>query len=209
MRKSKQKAIVLSLTGGAEVGKMTTSHLLIELIKHSFFIMSTTTREYPEGDPRKKLYDSIEEHLFTAMRFLNQLAFWVIHTGVSKIPARYGISTEVIDNLLASDGTVGITALGFESVVGLRQYLAPDQLVQHLPIYLCAPEEAVHRRRLLRKHLAKDAIDKEIEAAKRMEKRAREATHIPFVFIDSNPSARVVALEILSALKKHRHTYHV
>lgn len=191
------------------MGKMTTSTLLLELIKHSFFIKSTTTRLYPEGDARQVLYDSIDEFRFSVMRMLDQLAFWVIHTGIGREPARFGISSEVIDNVLSSDGTVGITALNVESVVGLRQYLQPNDLVRHLPVYLSAPPPAVHARRLARKHVPKDEIDKTIEAAARMEKHARVATHIPFVFIKSDPIVRVVALEILGALEKHRNTHHV
>ena len=188
---------------------MTTSTLLLELIKHSFFIKSTTTRRYSEGDARQVLYDSIDEFRFSVMRMLDQLAFWVIHTGIGREPARFGISSEVIDNVLSSDGTVGITALNVESVVGMRQYLQPNDLVRHLPVYLSAPPPTVHARRLARKHVAKDEIDKTIDAAARMEKEARAATHIPFVFIRNDPNVRVVALEIVGALERRRNTHNV
>ena len=209
MRKPKHGGMVLSLTGGSEVGKMTTLQLLLQLILHSFFIKSETTRIYPEGDPRQELYKWVKEEKFSAWRILDLFALYIEHlNSINFPPARFGISIETINNVLLSEGTVGITVLNVEAAIKLRKYLGEEREMFHLPIYLCAPKETVHRRRLARKHLSKEEIDKQIEAAARMEKEARDSK-VPFVFIASHPRARVVAGAIMKALKQHQRTHQI
>ena len=206
--KKVESGIIATVTGGQEVGVMTTCHAAADLIPHALFLKSKTTRKYPEGDPRNAMYEFIDEVAFTVHHYARAFAFSMLHTGIGVAQARFGVAPDTIDDILRSDA-VGLADFSIQSVTSLRQYIPNDRLLSHIPFFLLAPPDDILAARLKRRELSPKEINTRLLATKALEQEARSKNFTPWVFIENDKEANVVARRIHDAIKTHRRLHKV
>lgn len=195
---------ILTITGYAEAGRRTLVRHIIK--KHpGARLMTSTTTKHPSKRDMKGMYHHVTEVQFTALEWMGSLLWGVLYHGLRDQGSRYGTSREVIDQLLDEEGALGILLPTPEAVVSLRGYLKSkgreDALV---PVFLVAPPEDIHRRRLRSREVSEGVITRALHKAKDWHGRALKAKKdgtVPYHFIANDGRVLPTVREVLKLLK--------
>ncbi len=196
---------ILTITGYAESGRHRLVRRLIREHEGVRLIESVTTRA-PSDSDIPGMYRHINELQFTLLEWAGKLLWGVQYRGLRDQWFRFGTPREEIERILKDEDAIGIMLLKPESVEDLWRYLKGIGKVDVLiPVFLVAPPEDIHRRRLRSRGASPATITRALHMAKSWEERARVAKEnergVPFHFIPNDGRISVTARAVNALLE--------
>lgn len=198
---------ILTITGYADTGRHSLVRRILAEHPSAELIKSVTTKK-PSTSDLPGMYQYVTEAAFTVLEWGGKLLWGVMYRGLREHELRYGTLREeaaAIDSVLATDGAIGIMMLKPESVINLRRYLMFKGCADaHIPLFLVAPPEKIHRHRLKSRGLHEATITRVLHKAREWEKAANLAkveNKVPYHFIPNDGRISVVANAVNTYLK--------
>lgn len=198
---------ILTITGYADTGRHSLVRRIIAEHANVTLIRSVTTKK-PSDSDLPGMYHYITEAAFTALDWAGLFLWGVQYRGLRDRERRYGTHREAakaIDTVLETPGAIGIMMLKPESVLDLRQYLkCRGQEDAHVPIFLVAPPEHIHRRRMKSRKHTDATVTRALHKAKEWHEAAqkvKDENKVPYHFVPNDGRISVVANAVNAFLK--------
>ena len=198
---------ILTITGYADTGRHSLVRRIISEHPGARLIKSVTTKR-PSMSDLPGMYKYITEAAFTALEWAGLLLWGVVYKGLREHELRYGTTREdakMIDEVIKTDDAIGIMMLKPESVIDLRRYLAlKGSEGAHVALFLVAPPEHIHRRRLKSRGLSDETVARALHKAQEWEEaamKAREEEKVPYHFVPNDGRISVTANAVNAFLK--------
>lgn len=202
-----KKGKILTITGYADTGRHSLVRRILAEHPNVVLIKSVTTKK-PSASDIPGMYEYITEAAFTVLEWTGMLLWGVQYRGLRDRERRYGTLREeskAIDKVLETPGAIGIMMLKPESVSDLSGYLKQKGKEGDLiPLFLVAPPEKIHRRRMMSRNLSEATITRALHKAKEWEKaaqKARDEKKVQYHFIPNDGRISVVASAVNAFLK--------
>ena len=187
---------ILTITGYSESGRHSLVERLLREHPTATLIKSVTTRD-PSKSDLPGMYKHIEEDVFTVYWRLGTYLWSVAYQGLREQPFRYATEPKYVDRILRDEHAIGIMLLKPEGVIALRQYLRKKGCLDvHTAVFLEAPPDDIHRRRLKSRNISLRAMTRAFHKAKEWKEAAavsKKEGLVPYHFIKNDGRISVVA----------------